>query len=476
MVILSSSERAEGIKKLKKEQKEALFTSISMTRKSEFASLLASHKGSERWDFHKYIDHGKRMQNVKCECGRTLRYEFVIAHRDTHITRSLGINHLQEELNIPEEIAKEIYKKIHNVNYDLDEILNKHYGGWKLNSFINSFIKSKKLVDVREDIKILLSVNLPLLDRQINWLHNQIGIIKEQTIDSFNSIPDKLSPLKTHLLQNVIPIIDNHRGARYIITKKHLNYEFLKEVNIPRVFFDDDTKFSSYRYGTDPFDLEWKYYSKTNSSGYKNRQFGPKMCIAHVEHLTDGNIGLYLIFGYKSFSSLREEAVEFAKKNNLSQHHGNSYKTYSELRNKYVDEIDFLKLHEFQIEIGKMGEAFVYDYERNKLKDTPFYNKIDRTKAENPVNGYDILSYDEVGNPLYIEVKASAKNEDSFFISNHELQIANLYKTEGKQYVIYHVKNILSSQINDITVNKIINLEKEALLEPTNWKVSIIKG
>lgn len=53
---------------------------------------------------------------------------------------------------VKEDIVKEIYKKIHTINYDLDEILQKHSKGWKLDASINSFFKCKKL-EVREDIK-----------------------------------------------------------------------------------------------------------------------------------------------------------------------------------------------------------------------------------------------------------------------------------------------------------------------------------
>lgn len=105
--------------------------------------------------------------------------------------------------------------------------------------------------------------------------------MKEQPIDLLRSLPDNLSVLKVHLQENVIPIVNSYKGARYIFTKHRLNYEALKEVNIPRVFFDDDTKFSFYRLGRDSFDLDWVYYSKAYSSGYRNRQFGPK-CALHT--------------------------------------------------------------------------------------------------------------------------------------------------------------------------------------------------
>jgi hypothetical protein len=473
-VILSNAERAKRIKKLTKEQKEALFSSISITHKSEFANILASHKGTEKWEFSKYIDHGERLPYVKCECGRTLRYEFVLSHKESKNERSLGINHLQEELNIPEEIAKEVYKKIHTINYDLDEILEKYKEGWSLSPYIESYIKYSN-INIRMDIKLLIDVQLPLLDRHVNWLYDQIRKIKDQPEDPLKSLPEEFSGLTQHLRENVLPIVDSHKNARYIITKQDLHYEILKEVNIPRGYFDSDTEFNQYRYGRNFFEVDWAYYSSAYSNNYRSKHYGPKLCTAHTERLPKGYIGLYLIFGYKSFSQLQTEAKQFIEENNLHEKPRDSYNTFFNLRNDYIEKIDYLKLHEFQMEIGKLGEAFVYDYERNKLKETPFYSKIDNTKADDPTNGYDILSFEKEGIPLYIEVKASARINEGFFISNHELQVSKYFKSKGKNYIVYHVENILSNNINDIIINKIIDIESEVQMEPINWKVTLIK-
>lgn len=132
--------------------------------------------------------------------------------------------------------------------------------------------------------------------------------------------------------------------------------------------------------------------------------------------------------------------------------------------------IDFLKLHEIQIKIGELGEAFVYEYERNYLKGTKYFHKVDETKAANPKNGYDILSFTRQGKPLHIEVKATTGKEETFFISSNELEIAKRMEEKGLIYVVYFVKEILT---DNPKLTKIYNLESnmDYILTESKWKV-----
>jgi len=147
--------------------------------------------------------------------------------------------------------------------------------------------------------------------------------------------------------------------------------------------------------------------------------------------------------------------------------------TFDELRKKLSPEFDYLKLHKFQMEIGKLGEAYVYDLERKNLAGTKYQDMVDNTPAKNPSNGYDILSYDRNGNELYIEVKTEASNENDFYITANELCTARQLQSEGKKYLIYRVHNILAKDKNDITVDVIDNIinNKEYKLMPHIFKV-----
>lgn len=103
--------------------------------------------------------------------------------------------------------------------------------------------------------------------------------------------------------------------------------------------------------------------------------------------------------------------------------------------------VDYLQKAQDNKELGDAGEDFVYQYERNKIKD---YN-LPKDKQVRPVAkldgdglGYDILSYDEQGNEIYIEVKTTTGSEsNSFYITSNELEKSELCSDYYYLYRVY---------------------------------------
>lgn len=149
--------------------------------------------------------------------------------------------------------------------------------------------------------------------------------------------------------------------------------------------------------------------------------------------------------------------------------------TYNDLKQRLLqftnESIDFLKLHKFQIMIGQLGEAYVYQYELEKLEGTMYVSKIDGSVAINPSNGFDILSFEKDGTPLHIEVKATVGSENNFYLSNHELNTARAMKEAGLNYIIYFVKEILSAT-PQLVIIKDISTNKDYLIKEMNWIVT----
>lgn len=133
--------------------------------------------------------------------------------------------------------------------------------------------------------------------------------------------------------------------------------------------------------------------------------------------------------------------------------------------------IDYLKLHELQMEIGNLGEAYVYEYECNKLKGTNYFNRIDEKKALDSTNGYDILSFSKEGVPLHIEVKCTVGKGHSFYLSENELKTSKLMKEKGLIYLIYFVQEILSDNPTLVIIDDVA-LYEQYQFEAMNWKVS----
>jgi len=118
----------------------------------------------------------------------------------------------------------------------------------------------------------------------------------------------------------------------------------------------------------------------------------------------------------------------------------------------------------------------VYEYEKNNLKDTKYYNLVDNSPAKDPNLGYDILSYSKDGHKKYIEVKTEALNkENDFFISSNELSIAKKVINDGYEYYIYRVHNILRNRkeifLDIILLSDILD-SPSFIIEPCTYRVS----
>lgn len=95
-----------------------------------------------------------------------------------------------------------------------------------------------------------------------------------------------------------------------------------------------------------------------------------------------------------------------------------------ETERKVYKKINWNLENERRTALGQLGEEFVLDFEKEKVKN------IDSSSVERVIHlsvlqgdgfGYDILSLNELGEPIYIEVKTTVKSEDTpFFMSKNE--------------------------------------------------------
>lgn len=165
------TERATILKELTKEQRNTLFTVVGKRYRSYFAGVLAKYKETRNCSFYRYIDHGKVRKDITCECGRPLRHQYILVNSKTKEKRTIGCTHLIEELHIPESIAKDVLRGIYDINYDLDELLLKYYNGWELPAYLKKNISK---ITMPNDIERLLTMDLPLLSRQLDLLYSKL--------------------------------------------------------------------------------------------------------------------------------------------------------------------------------------------------------------------------------------------------------------------------------------------------------------
>ncbi|WP_029035863.1 DUF3883 domain-containing protein [Salinimicrobium xinjiangense] len=111
-------------------------------------------------------------------------------------------------------------------------------------------------------------------------------------------------------------------------------------------------------------------------------------------------------------------------------------------------------------EIGTKGEIYVMKKESEKLKmvglPTQIYPK--HVALESSAYGYDVLSIDETGKEIYIEVKTTTRpredfNSKQFYISSNEYEVYEKDKSKYKLYRVYDIEN--SPSIEEVNLEDV---------------------
>ena len=126
--------------------------------------------------------------------------------------------------------------------------------------------------------------------------------------------------------------------------------------------------------------------------------------------------------------------------------------------------------------VGDAGEKYVYEFEKNRLEKLGLNDLADSiVKQYEDLSffpGYDIQSFDEFGNKIYIEVKATkGKNKNYFEISENEIKTAKEY---GDSYYIYQVTSALTNPEISTVIKNLYEYEDQdrILIEPMVYRVS----
>ncbi len=133
---------------------------------------------------------------------------------------------------------------------------------------------------------------------------------------------------------------------------------------------------------------------------------------------------------------------------------------------------DFIQKNIEDKQLGDNGEELVREFEKKKLKEKGLLNLVEQVQIVKDGDGYDILSFDEKCNPLYIEVKTTEKDEKtSFYLSLNEYLFAE--RNQGK-YVIYRLYNY-DYEKNHADFFIIENPINSLLFQPTQYQVYLKK-
>nr|WP_202113150.1 DUF3895 domain-containing protein [Paenibacillus sp. MMS18-CY102] len=178
-MILAVEERDRLVQLLNEQQKKYISESLIRGRRTVFANEMAKQKGFHipedtdaaqielllnDWIYTGYVDAGMVSPDLRCECGRPLRYQHRVEHKETGEVKHFGIEHLKEHLAIDSSVVSAIKKGFEAIDYELDELLIKLNGGWNQDP---ELVVTDRLPD---DVAAHLRLGLPLLERQVNRL------------------------------------------------------------------------------------------------------------------------------------------------------------------------------------------------------------------------------------------------------------------------------------------------------------------
>jgi len=106
---------------------------------------------------------------------------------------------------------------------------------------------------------------------------------------------------------------------------------------------------------------------------------------------------------------------------------------------------DYLDREARNRSLGKAGEEFVVEYERQRLHEAGkkrLAEQVDHVAVSKGDGlGYDVLSFDTSGRELFIEVKTTAFGKDTpFFISKNEVEFSKAFPSDFHLYRLFEFR------------------------------------
>ena len=158
------------------------FANTLLTKLAETTNVPAAHLFMEcadflesEWELIEIIDAGQVTDSLKCECGRSLRFQYIVRNNLTNETLKLGKTHLALHMGIPEHIAQAVINNLMKIDFELDEILDKYeLIRKKQDNYMDSYWESHLFLFDDAIVK-QFELGIPFLDNQIIKLNKLIS-------------------------------------------------------------------------------------------------------------------------------------------------------------------------------------------------------------------------------------------------------------------------------------------------------------
>ena len=194
----------------------------------------------------------------------------------------------------------------------------------------------------------------------------------------------------------------------------------------------------------------------------------------YFQNFIEGSNGIISYEPDENFNFITSDLRNFLISLNLIKNEDSRYiitdfSNFEKFKNKMVSPLELEDILLKKKEFGLSAEKFIFEKEVKKLKEINESLKVKHISLEDVSAGYDIESYDEKQNKIFIEVKAISNSNFRFFLSSNEYSVS---KRLGNRYFLYLIPKDLSNikSFDSDRLLRINNIPKN-IFENKSWVV-----
>ena len=139
-------------------------------------------------------------------------------------------------------------------------------------------------------------------------------------------------------------------------------------------------------------------------------------------------------------------------------------------KRKKISPAELKKIMQEKEKIGLAAEEFIFKKEKEKVSKINKKLIVEHTALTDVAAGYDILSYNNNEEKIFIEVKAVSSSNFKFYLTSNEFNTSNILK---KNYFLYLLPRDLSNPEQFDYENLLIinNVNENIFKNHTEWKI-----
>jgi|tagenome__1003787_1003787.scaffolds.fasta_scaffold20947881_1 hypothetical protein len=185
-----SQEQVDGIwKTLTLEQQNWINKYINQRKRDKWFEALALRKGIvlddqmsdeqkrnmvDDWELMEVLDGGEGNRPFKCECGKPLRYQYIVYHKSKDETYGLGSTCIEHYTGLQSDVVRDIKSGILQINTKRDELLIKI----QAKQFTDLIRYIEKGIEIPESISKQVQIGIPLFNDQLHDLEKSLEELK----------------------------------------------------------------------------------------------------------------------------------------------------------------------------------------------------------------------------------------------------------------------------------------------------------